>query len=533
MLKNQIMTYKTSYWTKRLIGLTLAASSLLAYADDTVSHFEITGYDVQGNTVLSEQDIKELLAPYVGKDETFETIRHAVDLLQTTYRNKGYSLVKVELPEQELNRGVVVMKVVEEHIGTVAVTGNRFFSEDNIRRSMPALKEGASPNMLEVAANLKLANENPQKKTTVQLQAEPDGGVDALVHVTDEKPWSATVYVDNSGDPQSGLNRITGVYQHANIGDIDNILSLQYTTSIAHHHDAKIYGAGYHIPFYSINDSLDLYASYANVNAGTVQVGGPGGLGFGVSGNGTVVGTRYNHNFLRVGRYNSTLSAGLDYKAFHNDISFNGFPLGNNATVHPVSLTYTGNWAEVGTTLNFFLSLQRNIPGGTNGSAADLRAARFGADAHYTLFRYLGIFAHSFPGDWQVRAVVNGQMTGSSLIQGEQFGVGGATSVRGFYERELINDQGRTTNLEAYTPNLCKDRVQCRLLAFYDTGYLSRNNTLFGEIDTQSIGSVGLGFRFNFAPHWTAQTDWAYVVDGSTLSPKNSSRAHFKLLATF
>jgi hemolysin activation/secretion protein len=529
------MNQTKSFWIKRIIGITLAASSLLAYADSVVGRFEVVRYDVQGNTILSDQEINRLLAPYVGKDQDFSAIQKAVDVLEAAYRQRGYKVVKVVLPEQELDHGVVKLKVLETKIGKVTVTGNKFFDSANIERSLPSLKEGITPNMDKVAANLKLANENPQKKYVVQLQSEnQEGTVDATIQVTDEKPWSAAITVDNTGDPNSGLNRITGLYQYANVGGLDHVLGLQYTTSIEHPRDAKIFGAGYHIPFYALNDSLDLFASYANVDAGNINISGIGGGGFEVSGNGLVVGSRYNHNFLKKGNYESVITGGLDYKSFRNDISFNDVPLGNNVTVHPISLAYSGNWSIVGTTFYFNLAGYHNIPGGTHGGGDDFEAARAHANSNYNLLRYTAIFAHAFKGDWQVRFVLNGQSTSDALIQGEQFGAGGATSVRGFYEREIINDEGRTTNLELYTPNLCqKQKWQCRLLAFYDTGYLSRNDPLPEEIDSQSIGSVGLGFRFNLAPHWTAQTDWAHVVDGTTISPKGSNRAHFKLILTF
>jgi len=129
---------------------------------------------------------------------------------------------------------------------------------------------------------------------------------------------------------------------------------------------------------------------------------------------------------------------------------------------------------------------------------------------------------------------LNGQITGDALVQGEQFGIGGATTVRGFEERELADDEGRYTNLELYTPNLCGGTSgQCRLLGFYDTGYVSHNDALPGEILQESIGSVGFGVRASMANYLVGQADFAHVVDGTTLSPKGSNRVHFRVVLTF
>jgi hemolysin activation/secretion protein len=118
-------------------------------------------------------------------------------------------------------------------------------------------------------------------------------------------------------------------------------------------------------------------------------------------------------------------------------------------------------------------------------------------------------------------------------VQGEQFGAGGASSVRGFEEREVANDQGRATNAELYTPNLCAGAAQCRLLGFYDTGYVSRNNPLPGEGTQESIGSVGFGLRLNVERYLALQVDYARVVDASDTTPKGSHRLHFRMLATY
>jgi len=532
------MKNKNSNWIYRVISIALASSCFSAYAEaektNLAGQFEIVRYDVQGNTLLSEQEVNQMLAPYTGKDQEFAAVQGAVEALELAYRRQGFTLVQVVLPEQELQHGVVQLKVVETRIGKVSIAGNNFFDDVNIRRSLPALQEGLSLNTNDVSTNVRLANENPQKKIVVQLQSEKQTGVvDAVLKVTDEKPWSAAVSADNTGDRQTGRNRITGAYQHANIAGLDHILSLQYTTSLSHPEDVTIFGVGYHIPLYSLGDSVDFYGSYSNVDSGIVTVGGPGGLGFAVSGNGTVFGTRYNHNFIKKSDYGSTLSAGIDYKQFHNNISIFDTPLGSDITVHPISLTYAGTRAVVGTTTNFSISAVHNIPGGEHGSSQDFHAARLGSNPNYNLIRYNALFAHAFPGDWQVRFLLNGQVTNDALIASEQFGVGGAGSVRGFLERELMNDEGRTTNLEFYTPNLCSDNLQCRLLSFYDTGYLSRNKAVPGEEIQQSVGSVGLGFRVNFAPNWSAQADWAHVIDGTSYTLTGGNRAHFKLTTTF
>ena len=496
-----------------------------------IGHFEIVRFDVEGNTLLPGTTVEQLLAPYTGKERDFGSVQMALEALEGAYRQKGYSIVRVVLPEQELNHGVVHLRVIESKIGKVTVQGNQHFDDANIRRSLPALQEGQAPNLAMIGASLRTANDDPAKKTTLQLQTgASDGEINALLEVVDEKPWSAGVAVDNTGDENTGRNHLTVLYQNANIGGLDHVLSMQYTTSFANPSDVNIFSAGYHIPLYSLGDSLDFYGSYSNVNSGIVTAGV---FDLAISGKGTVVGGRYNHNLLKVGDYDSRLIAGLDYKAFKNDISLQGTQLGNDVTVHPLSLTYAGTYATTANTFNFSLSAIRNLPGGSNGGSAEFSAARVDATENYSLLRFNANYARVLPKDWQLRFALNGQITDAALVQGEQFGAGGANSVRGFAEREIAADQGRSANFELYTPNLGSGSTQWRLLGFYDNGYVWRNDVQPGEIADQSISSTGLGFRLTAAQYLVMQADLAHVLNGTDFSPKGSNRVHFRVVMTY
>jgi hemolysin activation/secretion protein len=536
------MTNKNkSRWVTRVAGIALVSCALGAEAQvpqqmqvDTaspISRFEITRFEVQGNTLLPAALVDSLLAPYAGPDRDFGSVQKALETLEAAYREKGYSIVRVVLPEQELNRGVVHLRVIETKIGKINVEGNKFFDEANIRRSVPGLKEGETPNLNQVAASLKDANENPAKKTTLKLQTgDQDDQVNADLQVIDEKPWNAGISVDNTGVGNTGRNHITALYQNNNIGGIDHVLSMQYTTSLSDPSNVTVLGAGYHVPLYALADSFDFYGSYSNVNSGTVSAGV---FNLAVSGKGTVLGARYNHNFARSGDYDSKLIFGLDYKAFQNDVSEAGLPIGNDVTVHPLSITYTGNWSNNSSTVNYYASGLHNIPGGDNGVGEDFSMARVHASPNYEILRYGASYSYAFPKDWQLRLVLNGQVTDDALVQGEQFGIGGANSVRGFDEREIADDQGRSTSAELYTPNLCNGGALCRLLGFYDTGYVTHNDALPGELMRQSIGSIGVGLRLSVDRYFVLQTDFAHVVDGTDATPKGSNRVHFRAVLTY
>ena len=83
--------------------------------------FEIRRFDVQGNTLLTQAQVQALLAPYVGAQRDFSDIARAVEALEGAYRARGYSAVQVQLPEQELERGVVRLSVLQTPLGKLGL----------------------------------------------------------------------------------------------------------------------------------------------------------------------------------------------------------------------------------------------------------------------------------------------------------------------------------------------------------------------------------------------------------------------------
>jgi hemolysin activation/secretion protein len=517
-------------------GAFMAATvSAAAFAADTNSslHFDINRFDVRGNTLLSAQAIDALTAPFVGRQRDFGDVMHALEALEAAYHARGYQLAHVDLPEQELDQGVVVLNVVQPKIGSVTIEGNKYFDNANIRNALPGLREGQTPDLTAVSKSLKLANENPAKKTVMTMKTGvQDDEVDATLSVVDEPIWSTTVNLDNTGSPSTGRTHAGVLLQNANVSGRDDVLSLQYTTTVEEPSRVSVYGIGYHLPLYALGDSIDLFASYSDVNAGTVTAGI---FDLAVSGKGTMVGARYNQNLPTRGNYESKLIYGVDYKAYKNSVDLSGIDLGNDITVHPVSIGYLGTWTLANGEAGAGVTLLHNIPGGANGAQKDFTNARTDAVDDYTVLRFAGSLTQALPADWLARAIVNGQYTSDALIPGEQFGAGGATSVRGFDEREVSNDSGITGNFEIYSSPLCANSSwQCRVLAFYDTAYTTRNHALPGEFRTISISSAGVGVRVQFRKNVDLQMDYGHVLHAeATETQTGDNRLHARLSLTF
>jgi hemolysin activation/secretion protein len=500
--------------------------------------FEIRRYHVDGNTLLPQEDIDRLTAPYTGKRKDFGDVQRALEELQKLYQTSGYSGIQISLPEQELDRGEVIFKVIEPKIGRVLVEGNQHFSAENARRSVPSLVPGTTPKAREIAASVKLVNENPAKQSAVLLRpGGTDDEVDAVIRVADVRPVRYSVSFDNTGNEETGKYRTAFAFQNANLFDRDHVLTMQYITSPKNRNDVEVFGVGYRIPLYEQGDSIDLVAGYSTVDSGTVQ-----DL-FNVSGQGSIYAMRYNHNFRKIGDLDHRLVYGLDYRIYQNQ----AVPVGSTSnvipdiTVHPVSLTYGGQLRADQRDASFYVNFSQNIPGGNDGAQANFDASRLDAPATYRIWRLGGVYTYSFQDAWQFRMKVDTQYSQDPLIAPEQFGIGGAESIRGFNERYTSNDKGYRSNWEIYTPDLSGllkfEKARLRLLTFYDTGHVSRNSPQPGELANASLDSAGLGIRMSYGTNFTAKADYARVMHDGTqatsVEPAGRYRWHVSIAYVF
>jgi hemolysin activation/secretion protein len=384
-----------------------------------------------------------------------------------------------------------------------------------------------------------------------------EGTVDAVLRVVDEKPDKFSVTVDNSGSPSTGRLRVGFGYQNANVTGHDDALSGVYVTapysdhldetnrpdrySVIPSRKVQIFGLGYRVPLYQLGDSLDFTFGYSNVNSGTVA------NIFSITGSGTVAGARYTWNLQKLENYEHRLLFSLDWRTYDNKgIRATGegstaAQLIPDVTVHPWGITYAGTYRqqdmESGGSLGFF----KNIGGGNDGSSEDFCKANlrvngdFCANSSYEIWKWSFYVSQTLPGDFQGRFAMNGQRTKDMLVPGEQFGIGGADSVRGFLEREISDDSGYRGTVEIYSPDFGNktwvEASRMRALVFFDWGHVVKNRPLPSETFSQSISSWGLGLRVAQGTNMAFRIDYAFVLDPNDVRAinahtTNSARVH-------
>ena len=511
----------------------VGAQSLMPEASGATTKFAITGFEIKGDNPLSPQESKEVLAPFVMSDATLVTLQNASTAVEAAFKAKGFPLHRVSLPAQDLG-GKVALLVVKFVIGKVTVHGQSYFSESNILASVPELRAGEAPNFAKLAVQTAISNENPGKQLQVSLkESEETDKIDVRLLVKESKPWSLSGSLSNTGSDATGQDRLTLVGTHANVLGLDHQFSGAYTTSLERANDVQQFGVNYRVPFYQAGGVLGVSLTRSDV------VGSFGA--FTSTGAGRTLGMNYSHYLPPEGGRRTYLTLGLDKKRF-NAVQINGLPVLGQVDRESSPLTMGFSARVDGDTevwsYNAELAVNTGMGEGNQLAAyqsEDPRVSR----ANWRALRGGVNHLRALSSGWLFGVRGQFQVSPDALISGEQFGVGGATSVRGTNERPISGDSGLSASMELTSPEL---GAGLRAIVFLDGGWIHNHNALVNPSKPSSdqLVSVGLGLRYTSGSVGMS-ADWGRVVTGSVLPfapgsgipQSGDQKIHLNLIARF
>ena len=507
-----------------LLGSTAGAQTPANPAAAMVSanpSFAIRGFNIKGENPLSAGRSSQVLAPFLRADATIDTLQKATSALEEALRDAGYGLHKVALPPQEVG-DTVILEIVKFTIGQVTVSGNQHFSNDNIRASLPELREGASPNFKRLAVQTAMANDNTSKQISLSLKesAEADK-IDAALQVKDSKPWFVGLTLNNGGNASSGRDRLTFSGGHNNLWGRDHQGVVAYTTSLERPSSVRQWGLNYKVPLYGARGTLGWSATKSDV-LGTFAT-------FTSTGLGSTRGVNYTLANEPEGGRRSHLTLSLDDRLFGAAL-VNGVAVGVDRRSRPLSVSYSVKNESDAAFWSYNVDVSANLGSGSGNTVAayssEYNNPVTGQGISSRSFRILRAgyqYSSSFSGSWlwNVRSQI--QLSNTALISGEQLGLGGTSSLRGAPDRAISGDAGLLTSLEITTPEVHKG---LRLSGFVDAGWLSnRDADGLRRVARDQLTSVGLGLRYGSESGLSLSAEYGRLLTTSKLPLATNSSA--------
>jgi len=531
MLRQKINAIICSFSSSFLL-LSLSLLSLPSYSAPPAITFPIQHFTVEGELPIPKSTVDALLASFADKEYGLADLQAVSKQVESLIRDAGYSFYRVVLPPQSLADGTVHFNVVSFALGDVDIKGSHYYDEVNLFASLPELQFDLSPNTKTLAKQIKVANHHIGKEVSVIFkQSEEADKVSAKIDVIEQKPYNFSLLANNSGSDDSGNARITAAFQHSNLWNKDHSINLSYTTSPNHTNEVQQYGVSYSAPLYHLGGWLSGYYAKTEIDTGQIALGD--GTGLDVSGAGEMYGLHYLHFFDKRGNYEHQLDVGIDNRLFDNEAVLSD-AFGSSGDISPdvrstpLTLNYKGNIALPSVYIGHHISWSKNIGLGSLNDDAHYDESRFNAKQDWDLFRY-GAFINLDNNGWLYRASLKGQYSDEPLISGEQFGLGGAYSVRGYEEREVSSDVGHSLSVEAFTPQW----NNAKLLAFYDYGLSRSHDALAGEKDRWHLASAGIGLRWQWQANLQVSIDLAHTLRKGVSTSDNHNHAHANIVLQY
>ncbi len=490
--------------------------------------FDIAEIRVLGNTVLPVRTVETAVYSHLGPQRSFQDVESARAALESAYHDAGYGTVFVDIPEQKVDDGVVRLRATEGRLNAVRMAGVKYFSGRQIRAALPSATPGTVPSIPQLQAELAAVNAaTPDRSVVPVLKAGPEPGtVDLDLNVEDHVPLHLTAELNNqySANTKPLRASVTADYSNA-FGRLDD-LSAQYQESPQERKDVGVLALSY---AHRLAGGDHLSFSYIDSTSSVAAVGA-----LDVLGAGHMFGLHYDHALVARPGVLEMLTFGLDYKRFDQTVNAGlGTTIPTPIAYGLLSATYGGT--VIGAERIWTWSATPAVTLRGVGSAADDFANKcFDCRQNEFLARADGSVAQQLGRGFSLVFRAATQLAVDPLVSNEQFLIGGAQTLRGYYEAEELGDTGYRGSLEAHAPNVLGGAgIRLQPFVFGDRGQIRFLAPLPGQPDLVHLTSVGAGVDFGWSRYLTGNLTWAHAINAGATTLADSSRWLFYVRGTW
>ena len=462
--------------------LELDQSQKLEKNEDQLIKILVKDFKFDGNLYYSNEELEEVIKEAVNKELVYDQLINVTRAISNHYKANGF-LATAFLPPQDINDGVIKIKITEAVLGTIIFDVEEEeklnISKENIRlKLLYKIEDSGVLNIDQLDKNVRNLNKIPGINALAELEEGKNfGETNIKVTAINTETIFGNTLVDNNGSRSSGYNKITNTINIDGLFNMGDRLAFTNVLSGDHH----------------VKDNHEESNYYAV--SSTMPVGYNGMLAT-----------------LRVSKMEYKLSAPFDstkpsgYSSEYNlslnrplivSPNFNlntSFSLGNNKYVNDLG---TGNNSDKDVLKSIFNlgfdSRDERLGGGINYGSFALSLAK--NDLTNNLSNYETDQSTSdnngrnFKGTLNLNRMqkltdktnllvkFNGQLAADNLDGADQFSLGGPNAVRAYPSSEAAGDAGFVASLELKR-NLFKN-LESTL--FYDYGKIKLHKSLWKD----------------------------------------------------
>jgi len=458
----------------------------------------VNAFRLEGQTLVSPAALQSALAGFTGRDLSLTQLQEAAWVIVQTYRKAGW-LAHALVPQQEIEGGVVSLRVIEARLGRVHIDFPQgLLPRERIQAMANAqLAFGQPLNLQQVDRLLLLLDDMPGVVATASFaEGTQAGTTDVRLVLGQDKPLDASVMADNFGSISTGRERLSASLSLNNPAGWGDALQLQAVASDGSRYGRVAYTLpvglqGMRVGAHASDLRYHLVGSFAALQAsGSAQSWGPD----------------WTVPLLRQPDRNLSWQLTGDRKSFDN------LALANSGATEPTTVSnyrldvlrsgLSGNWLD-----QQFGAAQNTASVQASWGKVDLTPSP-NAQADANAARTAGAFSkinvnynreQSLTGRSSAYLQTSAQWANRNLDSSEKLYLGGASGVRAYPSNEAGGTSGATATVgvrhrlnDGFTLNAFADwgRIQV---------YKNNLNAAGSEITANNAQTLqGLGLSLNW-----------------------------------
>jgi hemolysin activation/secretion protein len=478
----------------------------------TETRLFVRGYRFEGNSAFSDAELSKVTEAFANREVTSGEIEQARRAVTLHYINHGYVNSGAVIPDQTPWDSMILIRITEGVLSGIELHGNAWLSDSYINGHVRRWST-APLNLNELKDGLQVLRQNPNvKQINAELKPGSTPGQGRLdLRVLDQQPFRLGLQVDNQRPPSVGEDEIWLLASDLNLTGHSDPLDLRYGVATGGSDGFGFSGAdniegSYLLPITRYDTTLGLHASRLNTSLVEATF-----TPLDITSLTASYGIALRQPVYQTANREIAFSVGFDRR--QNDSWLLGVPFNisrgavNGEMVVSV-LRLTQEWLQRGQ--NSVLALRSSFNFGLD--ALDATNDRIPGHPKAEFFSWLGqgqYVRRLFNTQNQLVLRVTGQWTDDRLLALEQMSVGGAESVRGYLENQLVRDRGVVSSMEFRLPVLF-DKTGAGILhlaPFFDFG---GGWDVGGSSSPTTIYSTGIGLLLAPDRHISAQLYCGY-----------------------
>lgn len=463
---------------------------------------EVREIRVQGNSVLSQEELDAITRPYVGRVVSAADLQRLRNELTLAYVQKGFVNSGALLPDQRIDDGIVEFRIVEGKLTQIDLEIEGRLREDYLRSRLQRSGRGVlDAGRLERGLQLLLQDPRIERIDAQLRPGDRLGEARLELRVEEARPWSVGAEANNHEAPSVGSWEGTIWAKHLDLLGFADALGVEYSRS----EGLDEVSVDYAFPVTALDTRLEGRFRYGS----SVIVEEPfEPLEIESRSFDYTIGIaqplfRNLHHQLESGirlelRENQNQLLGRDFS--FDSGSEDGR---SQASVLRWSLDYTYRDRHQAFGLRSLTSW------GLDAFGATVHSNSLRPDGEFLAWLGQAQYARRFD-PWGVQLILRGdlQLADDILLPMEQFSVGGRYSVRGYRRNRWVRDQGWSASAEVRIPlwRGAQHRSVLELAPFFD---LARSwNEERPTTGRKSLMGAGVGLRWMPLPYVLVDCYW-------------------------